>query len=109
MTFPPDRAMLSLCFLDNASDGKYTPDGRQFAQVCVTDDKLQLWEIDPAEIDQLEAEGWLELLPPAEGDEDDKARMRVTPKGEYAVTKWVRHNRRRLAQLIRDHAALPVR
>lgn len=81
MTFPPDRAMLSLCALDNASEGKSTPDGRQFEQVRVTDDRLQVWEIAPAELDSLEAEGWVELLPPADGDEGDTAKVRVTDKG----------------------------
>jgi hypothetical protein len=53
MTFPDDRTMLSLCMLDNASEGKSTPDGRQFASVQVRDDRMQLWQIDPAEIETL--------------------------------------------------------
>lgn len=108
MTFPPDRTMLSLAALDNASEGKSTPDGRQFAQVRVSDDRLQLWQIAPAEIDELERQGWLELLPPAEGDEGDTAKVLVTDKGGYALTKWVRKNHRRLPQLLRDNAALLV-
>jgi hypothetical protein len=108
MTFPPDRTMLSLAALDNASEGKSTPDGRQFARVRVSDDRLQMWEIDPAEIDRLEAEGWVELLPPADDDEPDAAKVQVTAKGEYALHRWVRKHHRRIPQLIRDTAFLLV-
>jgi len=108
MTFPPDRAMLSLAALANASEGKSTADGRQFARVQVSDDKLQMWEIDPTEIDRLEVEGWVELLPPADDDGEGTAKVRVTDKGRYALTKWVRRHHRRIPQLIRDAAFLLV-
>jgi hypothetical protein len=63
MRFPADRCMITLAALDNAADGKATSDGRQFAAVQLTDDQLGLWEIAPAELDTLEAEGWVDLLP----------------------------------------------
>ena len=106
MTFPTDRTMLSLAALDNASEGKSTPDGRQFARVQVSDGRLHLWEIAPAELDELERQGWVELVPPADGDEDDTAKVQVTDRGRYALTKWVRKHHRRLPQLIRDAAFL---
>jgi len=108
MRFPSDRTMLSLASLDNASEGKSTPDGRQFAKVQVSDDHLRMWEIDPAELDTLEAEGWIDLLPPADDDQADTAKVQVTAKGRYALTRWVRKNYRRLPQLIRDTAFLLV-
>jgi hypothetical protein len=108
MTFPPDRTMISLAALDNASAGKSTPDGRQFAEVRLTDDTLQLWEVAPDELDTLEAAGWVELLPPETDDPDDIAKIRVTKDGKYWVKRWVKLNRRRLPQLLRDHAGLLV-
>jgi hypothetical protein len=103
MRFPADRTMISLAALDNASDGKATSDGRQFAAVQLTDDQLGLWEIAPAELDTLEAMGWVDLLPPAPDEDDDRPRVAVTEKGRYALTKWIRSNRRRIPQLTREH------
>jgi hypothetical protein len=103
MRFPADRCMISLAALDNASDGKATSDGRQFASVQLTDDQLGLWEIAPAELDTLEAMGWVELLPPALDEPDDRPPAAVTAKGKYAVERWIKLNRRRIPQLTREH------
>lgn len=102
MTFPPDRAMLSLASLSHASGGKYTPDGRTFARVQITDETHRLWEILPAEMDELERQGWIEFLPPTP-DDPDAAPVRVTAKGEYALTRWLQQNRRRVRALIDTH------
>ena len=100
MRFPSDRCMLSLFSLDNARTGRFTPDGRQFAEVVLSDDAEALWEILPAELDELEAAGWVELLPPAEDDKPDTARAAVTPKGRYGLKRWVQQNRRRIGRLV---------
>jgi hypothetical protein len=100
--------MISLAALDNASEGKATPDGRQYAEVQLTDEQVSLWEIAPAELDQLEAEGWVELLPPADDEPDDRPRVAVTQKGRYAVGKWIKQNRRRIPQLTQRYCGLPV-
>ena len=108
MTVPSDRCMISLAALDNASEGKSTSDGRQYAEVKLTDDQVSLWEIIPSELDRLEAEGWIDLIPPAADEPDDAARVAVTERGRYALTKWVRLNRRRIPQLTQQYCGLPV-
>ena len=108
MTFPSDRTMISLAALDNASEGKATADGRQYAEVKLTDDRISLWEIIPSELDRLEAEGWIDLIPPAADEPDDAARVSVTRKGKYAVERWIKMNRRRIPQLTQQYCGLPV-
>lgn len=103
MTFPPDRAMLSLASLSHASGGRYTPDGRTFARVQITDEAANLWEIRPAELDELERQGWVALLPPGPEDKPESALVRVTEAGRYWLTRWLQTNRARVRQLIDQH------
>lgn len=103
MIFPPDRAMLSLAALDQASVGRYTTDGRTLVRVYLTDDTVNLWDVLPGEMDDLEAEGWVELLPPGPDDPEHLATIAVTSKGRYALTRWLQKNRRQIRQLIETH------
>lgn len=103
MTFPDDRTMLSLASLGHASGGKYTPDGRTFARVQITDDTHRLWEVLDAEMYELERQGWIEMIEAKPDDPPDQAGVRVTTKGEYALTRWLQKNRRRVRELIDTH------
>ena len=102
MPSPDDRLHLTLAALAVAARGRYTPDGRQYATVEIDERQRVEWQILPAELDRMEAWGWIELLPPAEGTGD--APVRVTEKGDYWLTKWLKRNRRRLPQLLAEYA-----
>lgn len=96
----PDRTMLTLFALGCSSRGRYSPDGRQYATVEVSESERCEWEIRPAEIDELEGRGWLALLPPRPGAPEDQAEVLVTERGGYWLRKWLKQNRRRLRSLL---------
>lgn len=95
-----DRLMLTLLSMSVASRGRYTPDGRQFVRVEISDSERVEWEVLPAEIDELERRGWIELLPPAAGEPDDQAKVKLTDKADYWLHRWLKKNRKRLPGLL---------
>lgn len=95
--------MLSLASLSHASGGNYTHDGRTYARVQITEATVNLWEIRPTELDELERQGWVSLLPPGPDDPPDTALARVTEAGRYWLTRWLQKNRQRLRELIDTH------
>ncbi len=96
----PDRTMLALFALSCSARGRYSPDGRQYSTVEVSETERVEWEILPAEIDELERRGWVELLPPRPGAPEDQAEMTLTDKGGYWLQRWLKTNRRRLRGLL---------
>lgn len=99
-SYPDDRTMLTLASLAVSSRGRYSPDGGQYATVEVSEHQRVEWEIRPAELDELERLGWVELLPPRDDAPPDQAELRVTAKGDYWLTRWLKANRRRVPQLL---------
>lgn len=99
-----DRLMLTVCAMSHAASGRYTPDGRQYAQVEIDERQRVEWEILPGEIDELEARGWAELLPPGPDDPPDRARVKLTDKAGYWLRRWLKTNRRRLPGLLAAYA-----
>ncbi len=96
----PDRTMLTLFALSCSARGRYSPDGRQYSTVEVSDTERVEWEILPAEIDELERRGWVVLLPPRPGAPEDQAEAMLTEKAEYWLKRWVKVNRQRLRGLL---------
>jgi hypothetical protein len=97
MNFPAQRTMLSLTCLSHCAAGYSTSDGRLVAVMGVDGaGRGRAWEVLPAELDELEARGWVSLDPPAEGDAPNTARVRVTDAGRYWLKRWAVKNRREL-------------
>jgi hypothetical protein len=107
MTHLEDRLYLTLASLSFSSRGSYTPDGRQYAQVEVSELDRTDWLILPDEIDRLEAWGWIELLPPGSDEPPDHAKMQVTDRGDYWLKKWLKKKCKRgdaeLRRLLKQH------
>lgn len=96
----PDRLMLTLLSMSVSSRGRYTPDGRQYVRVEIDERQRVEWEILPGEIDELEARGWVELLPPGPDAADDQAEVRLTERADYWLRRWLKGNRKRLPGLL---------
>lgn len=99
----PDRLMLTLLSMSVSSRGRYTPDGRQYVRVEIDERQRVEWEVLPGEIDELEARGWVELLPPRPDAPDDQAEILLTDAAKYWLHRWLKKNRRRLRALLEQY------
>lgn len=99
----PDRLMLTLLSMSVASRGRYTPDGRQYVRVEISDTERVEWEVLPREIDELERREWIKLLPPRPDAPDDQAEILLTDAAKYWLHRWLKKNRRRLRALLEQY------